>query len=101
MYNIYNYNYICLLNRECNFFQDLFESISDHRKIVLLLFLIKDEKILLKEFGFSKGIINQLSLEFKNILLREYEQYLDYIKNEKKSVIERYMNKQSCIIPIY
>ena len=76
-----------------NYFKDLFESIPDYRKIVLLMFLTKDDKNLLKEFGFSKNDIN-LSLEFKNILLEEYENYLDYIKNEEESVIEKFLNKQ-------
>ena len=76
-----------------NYFKDLFESIPDYRKIVLLMFLIKDDKNLLKEVGFSKNDINLLSLEFKNILLEEYENYLDYIKNEEKSRIERFLNK--------
>ena len=76
-----------------NYFKDLFESITDYRKIVLLMFLIKDDKNLLKEVGFSKNDINSLSLEFKNILLEEYEVYLDYIKNEEESVIERFLNK--------
>ena len=61
-----------------NYFIDLFKSIPDYRKIVLLMFLIKDDKNLLKEVGFSKNDINLLSLEFKNILLGEYENYLDY-----------------------
>ena len=76
-----------------NYFKDLFESITDYRKIVLLMFLIKDDKNLLKEVGFSKNDINSLSLEFKNILLEEYEVYLDYIKNEEESIIERFLNK--------
>ena len=76
-----------------NYFKDLFESITDYRKIVLLIILIKDDKILLKEVGFSKNDINSLSLEFKNILLEEYENYLDYIKNEEESRIERFLNK--------
>ena len=42
-----------------NYFRDLFESISDYRKIVLLMFLIKDDKNLLKEVGFSRNDINQ------------------------------------------
>ena len=75
------------------YFKDLFESIPDYRKIVLLMFLIRDDKNLLKEVGFSKNDINFLSLEFKNILLEEYEEYLDYIKNEEESVIERFLNK--------
>ena len=75
------------------YFKDLFESIPDYRKIVLLMFLIKDDKNLLKEVGFSKNDINLLSLELKNILLEEYENYLDYIKNEEESVIEKFLNK--------
>ena len=76
-----------------NYFKDLFKSISDFRKIVLIMFLPKDDKILLKEVGFSKNDINQLSLEFKNILLEENEQYLDYVKNEEESVIEKILDK--------
>ena len=76
-----------------NYFKDLFESKPDYKKIVLLMFLIKDDKNLLKEVGFSKNDINFLSLEFKNILLEEFEEYLSYIKNEKESVIERFLNK--------
>ena len=75
-----------------NYFKDLFESIPDYRKIVLLMLLIKDGKNLLKELGFSKNNVNQLSLEFKNILIEEFEQYLDYIKNEEESVIEKFLN---------
>ena len=37
-----------------NYFKDLFKSKSYYRKIVLLLILINDDKILLKEVGFSK-----------------------------------------------
>ena len=76
-----------------NYFKDLFESITDYKKIVLLMFLINDDKNLLKEVGFSKNDINSLSLEFKNILLEEYEIYLVYVKDKGKSVIERFLNK--------
>ena len=76
-----------------NYFKDLFESIPDYRKIVLLMFLIKDDKNLLKEIGFSKNDINLLSLEFKNILLEEYENYLDYVKNEEESMVVKFLNK--------
>ena len=58
-----------------NYFRDLFESIPDYRKIVLLIFLIQNDKNLLKEIGFSENDINLLNLEFKNILLEEYENY--------------------------
>ena len=48
-----------------NYFKDLFESIPDYRKIVILIFLIQNDKNLLKEIGFSKSEINRLNLEFK------------------------------------
>ena len=76
-----------------NYFKDLFESIPDYRKIVLLLFLIKNDKDLLREVGFSERDINSLNLEFKKILIDQHEKYLDYIKKEEKSVIERVLNK--------
>ena len=76
-----------------NYFKDIFESIHDYKKIVLLIFLIQNDKNLLKEIGFSKNDINRLSREFKNILLEEFENYLSYIKNEEESIIERILNK--------
>ena len=75
-----------------NYFKDMFESITDYRKIVLLIFLIQNDKILLKAIGFSKNDIN-LNLEFKNILLEEYEIYLDYIKDQEESILEKFLNK--------
>ena len=53
-----------------NYFKDMFESIPDYRKIVLLVFLIQNDKNLLKEIGFSKNFINRLSIEFKNVFFR-------------------------------
>ena len=79
--------------KNSNYFKDMFESIIDFRKIVLLIFLIQNDKNLLKEIGFSKNDINLLNLEFKNILLEEFENYLDYIKNEEESIIEKILNK--------
>ena len=76
-----------------NYFKDLFESITDFRKIVLLMFLIKNDNDLLTECGFLKDDINRLNLEFKNILMEQNEEYLDYIKNEEESIIEKILNK--------
>ena len=76
-----------------NYFKDIFESITDYRKIVLLIFLIQNDKNLLKEIGFSKNDINILNLEFKNILLEEFENYLDYIKDQEESILEKFLNK--------
>ena len=76
-----------------NYFKDIFESIIDHRKIVLLIFLIQNDKTLLKEIGFSKHDVNLLNLELKNILLEEFENYIDYIKDQEESVLEKFLNK--------
>ena len=76
-----------------NYFKDIFESIRDYRKIVLLIFLIQNDKFLLKEIGFIKNDINRLNLEFKNILLEEFENYLDYIKNQEESILEKILIK--------
>ena len=76
-----------------NYFKDMFESIPDYKKIVLLIFLIQNDKNLLKEIGFSKKDINLINLEFKNIILEEFEEYLSYIKNEEESLVEKFLNK--------
>ena len=76
-----------------NYFKDIFESIHDYKKIVLLIFLIQNDKNLLKEIGFSKNDINLLNLEFQNILIEQNEDFLSYIKNQEESIIERILNK--------
>ena len=80
------------MNNE-TYFRDIFESISEYRKIVLLIFLIQNDKNLLKEIGFSKNDINRLNIDFKNILIEEFEDYLSYIKNEEESILEKILNK--------
>ena len=75
-----------------NYFKDIFKSISDYRKKVLLIVLIQNDINLLNEIEFSKADINRLNLEFENILLEEYEDYLDYIKNEEESILEKFLN---------
>ena len=40
------------------YFIDLFESIPDYRKVVLLMFLKKNDSDLLNECGFMKNDIN-------------------------------------------
>ena len=76
-----------------NYFKDMFESITEYRKIVLLIFLIQNDKNLIKEIGFSKNDINLLNLEFKNILLEEFENYLHYIKDREESILEKFLDK--------
>ena len=70
------------------YFKDLFESITDYRKIVFLLFLIKNDNKFLQECGFLMSDINILNKEFKNILTEQNDEYLSYIKNEEESLIE-------------
>ena len=75
-----------------NYFTDLFESIPDYKKTVLLMFLIKNDVNFLYECGFLKGDINFLCKEFKNILLEMNEEYLDHIKNQEESIFENFLN---------
>ena len=76
-----------------NYFTDLFEPIPDYKKVVLLMFLIKNDVNLLNECGFLKGDINFLYKEFKNILLELNGEYLDHIKNQEEAMIEKILNK--------
>ena len=93
MFLKYYNNTFCILNENSENFRDIFESISDYRKIVLLIFLIQNDKNLFKKIGFSKNDINRLNLDFKNILIEKYEEYLDYVKDQEESLIEKFLNK--------
>ena len=61
---------------DISYFKDIFESIHDYKKMVLIIFSIQNDKNLLREIGFSKNNISLLNLEFKIILLEEFEYYL-------------------------
>ena len=76
-----------------NYFEDFFESIPDYEKIVLLLFLIKNDVIFLNECGFLKSDINFLYKEFRNIFFELNDQYLDHVKNQEESILEKCLNK--------
>ena len=76
-----------------NYFKDLFESIPDYKKIVLLISLIQNDENLLHEIGFSERDINHLILEFKKSLIDQHEEYLDYVKNKEESILEKFLNK--------
>ena len=60
---------------------------------MLLIVLIKNDFHLLNECGFLKKDINRFKLDFKNILMEQNEEYLDYIKNEEESIIEKFLQK--------
>ena len=76
------------------YFKDIFDSIPHYKKIVLIMFLIKNDVNFLYECGFLKGDINFLYKEYKNILLELNEKYLDLIKNQEESILEKFLNKQ-------
>ena len=77
-----------------SYFTDLFESIPDYnKKVVLLMFLIKNDVNFLYQCGFPKDNIKFLYKEFEAILLELNEEYLDHIKNQEKSIIEKFLNK--------
>ena len=52
-------------NNDMNYFKDLFESIADYKKIVLLMFIIKNDVNFFNECGFLKSDINFLYDEIK------------------------------------
>ena len=76
-----------------NSFKDLFESIPDYKRILLLMFLIKNDVDMLYECGFLRGDIYFLYKEFKNTLFELNEDYLNHIKNQEEAIIEKILNK--------
>ena len=58
-----------------NYFKDMFKSFPDYRKIVLLIFLIKNDSDLLHQTGFSERDINHLNKDFNNFLIEQHEEY--------------------------
>ena len=76
-----------------NYFKDTFESITDYRKVVLLIFLIQNDKNLSKETEFSENDNNLSNLEFEKILIEGQKEYLVYVKNIEESTIEVFSNK--------
>ena len=73
--------------------KDLFESFLDYRKIVLIMFLIKNDDDFLTECGYLKNDSISLYEEFKKSLMEQNEDYLDYIKKVEESIIERILNE--------
>ena len=76
-----------------NCFNDMFESKADFRKMVLLMFSIENDVNLLYECGFLKGDLHYLYKKFKNILLALNQEYLDYIKYDEESILEKILNR--------
>ena len=72
-----------------NDFKDMFESIPNYRKTVLLMILIKNDVDISYESGFLEGDIIRLNREFKTFLMEQKAEYLDNIKNEEEIKIEK------------
>ena len=75
-----------------NHFKDVFESIPEYRKIILI-FSIQNDKNAIRDIGFNEHDIKRLNLEFRKILIEQHEEYLAHLKNEEKSVIERFFEQ--------
>ena len=60
-----------------NYLEDLFESISDYRKIVFLVCLIYNDVDLLNVCGFPKNYHERLHDELKKFFNEENEDYLN------------------------
>ena len=57
------------------------------------MFSIKIDNDLLTESGLSKSDINQLCTEFKNVSLKQNEEYLNYMIKEKETIFEKFLSK--------
>ena len=60
---------------------------------VFNIFKLKNDVDSLTESGYSKNDIGSLNKEPKNILLEQNDDYLYFIKNEEKSIIEKLLGK--------
>ena len=73
-----------------NYFKDLFDTIPDYRKIVLLLFLIENDVDLLTEIGLLKHDINRVCVEFKNFQMNKMKITLIIQKIKKNQLLNRF-----------
>ena len=54
------------------------------------MFLIKNDVDFSTECGYLKNDIHRLRLEFKNISMEQYENYLDYKKIKKNQLLKEF-----------
>ena len=57
------------------------------------MFLIKNDNDLSTKCGFLKNDITSLNKLLRNILMEQNEEYLDHIKNQGESIIQKFLNK--------
>ena len=68
------------------YFEELFGSIPELRKIVLLKFYIKNDVDFLHECGYLGNDSTRFCSEFKNMIIQQNEVNLDYNKTRKKQL---------------
>ena len=78
---------------DINYFKDMLKSIQDYRKIVHLIFIIKQDNDLLLEMGLSDDFINKLYKGCKKILESEIKDYEGHVRNLEESILELTLNK--------
>ena len=57
------------------------------------MFLVKNHVVLSNDCGFLQNDNIRLFKGFKKIIMEQNEEYLEYIKNEKESIIEKILNR--------
>ena len=75
------------------YFKDLFETIPNFRKTVLLLFSTKNYIFVFHGCGFLIIDIIRLCIVFKKLFPGQNEEYLKYFKNHEESIIVKFLNK--------
>ena len=80
---------------DINYFKGLLKSIHDCNKIILLIYIIKQDDNILIESGMSQKVIDKLYSGCKKILNNELDDYNDHIKNVEESILENliFLNK--------
>ena len=68
-----------------NFFKGLFESVPDYRKIVLIMFLIKNDFDISHESGYLEKAVKQLCLVFPKKMMKQRGDCSDFKKKQGKS----------------
>ena len=77
---------------DISYFKDLLKSIKDYRKIVLLIFIIKQDNGILLKSRLSQKFIGKLYGGCKKVLNNEIEEYNNHIKNFEESILEEFNN---------
>ena len=56
--------------------------------------MMENDKVLLREIGFSEKDNKSANLEFRNLVVEQHEEYLDHVKNVEESIIQKVLNKR-------